>query len=182
MIHDPKLTDILSDMEVEEFAGEVYRATRKSLDPLAASSSGGRWMPRGEANVLYTALSRDGALAELTYHWGMLSPLPSKPAVLSRIDVNISSSLRVLRTDFAALGVDESRYEELDYSRMQEVGAALAFLEYHGLIVPSARWGCENLIVFTDNLDSDDNLNFLDAEEVDWQQWGKEKEVLSKNN
>lgn len=178
MIHDPNLLDQLSGLDVEEFSGEVFRATRKSLDPLASSTNGGRWMPKGERSVLYTALSRDGALAELTFHWGMLDPLPSKPAVLSRIKVGLDSSLRILSSDFERLGVSESETNKPNYDQMQKIGAAVAFLGCHGLIVPSARWSCENLVIFTENLPNLDALVLEEKSEVDWQTWGKENNLL----
>ena len=59
MIHDATLLDQLSKFKVDVFFGEAFRATRKSLDPLAPSTSGGWWMPRGESSVLYTALSNE---------------------------------------------------------------------------------------------------------------------------
>src|SRR3546814_15879991 len=37
------------------------------------------------------------------------------------------------------LGVDDSRYRELLYTRTQAIGAAAAFLGFDGFIVPSAR-------------------------------------------
>ena len=178
MIHDATLLDQLSKFKVDTFFGEAFRATRKSLDPLAPSTSGGRWMPKGESSVLYTALSADGALAELTFHWGMLNPLPSKPAVLSRIKVEIADSLRILRVELETLGVDEQQLLGLDYDRMQKIGAAAAFLDCHGLIVPSARWSGENLIIFTENLHDAEVLDIEDANEVDWQQWGRDNKFL----
>lgn len=178
MIHDVTLLDQLSNFKVEAFAGDAYRATRKSLDPLAPSTSGGRWMPKGERSVLYTSLSRDGALAELAFHWGMLSPLPSKPAVLSRINVDLKDTLCLLRVDLTSLGVDEQHFSSINYKTMQNVGAAVAFLGCHGLIVPSARWLSDNLIVFTENLDDAEALSVAEADEVDVLKWGRDKELI----
>ncbi len=63
MIHDPDLLDRLDRLPEELFEGDVFRATRQSLDPLACSYSGGRWMRRDGVGVLYTSLAREGALA-----------------------------------------------------------------------------------------------------------------------
>jgi len=62
MIHDPALLERLSAFGTERFDGDVFRATRRSLDPLAGSTSGGRWAPRGEVSVLYTSLLRERSL------------------------------------------------------------------------------------------------------------------------
>ena len=72
MIHDPALLDRLEALPRESFDGQVYRATRLSLDPLAGSYNGGRWMARDVAAILYTSLAREGALAEIAFHWSQL--------------------------------------------------------------------------------------------------------------
>jgi hypothetical protein len=43
MVHDRKLLDRLAAFAPVNFDGEVFRATRRGLDPLAASVAGGRW-------------------------------------------------------------------------------------------------------------------------------------------
>ena len=80
MIHDTALLDKLEGLPKITFDGQVFRATRKSLDPLATSRSGGRWMPASVASVLYTSLQREGALAEISFHWSQWTPVPSKLA------------------------------------------------------------------------------------------------------
>ena len=127
---------------------------------------------------MYTSLSRDGALAELSFHWGMLTPLPSKPAVLSRIKAEMESSMRLLHTDLQNFGINDTEYQQLNYNKMQEIGAAVAFLDCHGLIVPSARWPCENLVIFTDNLHETEDLVVAEVEEVNWQQWGRDNKFI----
>lgn len=74
MLHDLELLDELSQLPKESFDGESFRATRRSLDALAPSTSGGRWSPKGGPAVLYTSLSKEGALAEISFHWGLLVP------------------------------------------------------------------------------------------------------------
>ena len=180
MIHDSDLLDKLSELSLIELSCDTYRATRNNLDPLAPSTNGGRWMLEGEYSVLYTSLERDGALAELTYHWGMLTPLPSKPAVLSRISVGLKSTLHIVQADLKSLGVDldDANNRQCEFNKMRRIGAAAAFLDIHGLIVPSVRWDCDNLIIFTDNLHESEELKLVDIEEVDWKQWGKDNGML----
>lgn len=177
MIHDPKLLEQLSALPTERFDGEVFRATRASLDPLAPSTSGGRWAPVADARhqipVLYTSLEREGALAEVSYHWGQLTPRPSKPAVVHHLKVATGRTLRLLRTDLEGVGVDLARFSGRDHPRAQEIGAAVAFLDHDGLIVPSARWDCENLVIFTDNHHPSAELTVMGSEEVDWQAWAR---------
>jgi hypothetical protein len=135
MIHDPVLLEQLSGFEAERFDGEVFRATRKSLDPLAASTSGGRWAPKGLVPVLYTSLLREGALAEIAFHWSQLTPWPSRPALLHRLSVSAERRLRLIRADLEEMGVDIEHYEDINYQRTQEIGAAVAFLGCDGLLV-----------------------------------------------
>ena len=64
-------------------------------------------------------------------------------------------------------------YDAPNYERTQQIGAAAAFIDCDGLIVPSARWSCNNLILFTDNLAMDIDFEVQDVEEVAWQDWGR---------
>jgi hypothetical protein len=174
VIHDPALLERLSAFGTERFDGEVFRATRRSLDPLATSTSGGRWAPKGLVPVLYTSLLREGALAEIAFHWSQLTPRPSRPATLHRLGVAAERRLRLLRADLAELGVDFARYESVNYHRTEEIGAAVAFLGCDGLIVPCARWTCENLVLFTENHALTSKLEVLSSEEIDWQSWAQD--------
>jgi RES domain-containing protein len=174
VIHDPALLERLSAFEPERFDGEVFRATRRSLDPLAASTSGGRWAPKGLVPVLYTSLLREGALAEIVFHWSQLTPRPSRPAVLHHLGVSAERRLRLLRADLEELDVKIAQYESVNYHRTQEIGAAVAFLGCDGLIVPSARWDCENLVLFIENHALENRLEVLSREEIDWQAWAQD--------
>ncbi len=178
MIHDPDILDRLSAFEPIRYDGEVFRAARKSLDPLAPSISGGRWVPKDGPAVLYTSAERDGALSETAFHLSQFSPLPSKPIALHRIGLTTRTTLRLLRADLIDLGVDWDQYNETDYARTQEIGAAISFLECDGLLAPSARWSCENLILFMDNHAQDYRLEALNTEEVDWIEWARTNKLL----
>lgn len=148
MIHDPDLLDQLDALPKTAFDGEVFRATRQALDPLASSYSSGRWMMRDGAGVLYTSLAREGALAEISFHWGQLVPRPTKPVVLHKLSVIAHRKLKLVRVDLAALGVPESGYSGVNLPRTQEIGAAVEFLGCDGLIAPCARWPWTTLSFF----------------------------------
>jgi hypothetical protein len=178
LIHDPVLIDRLSDLPVQEFAGEVFRATRKNLDPLAFSTRAGRWGRDGGMAVLYTSLEREGALAELGFHWSRLTPLPTKPAMLHRLAVTARRTLRLTETQLSDMGMDPVRFGEVGYVRTREIGAVAAFLGHDGLIVPSARWDCDNPIPFNDNQGADSELRLVASEEVDWLAWCRDNGIL----
>ena len=171
MLHDPDLLDQLDALPKETFDGEVSRATRQSLDPLASSYSGGRWMRHDGAGVLYTSLAREGALTEISFHWGQLDPRPTKPVVLHTLRVVTHRTLRLVRADLPTLGVAESRYGGINLPRTQEIGAAVEFLGCDGLIAPSARWPCDNLILFPDRMGIDATLEVVTSESIDWLAW-----------
>lgn len=128
--------------------------------------------------MLYTSLERDGALAEIAYHWGQFTPTPTKPALVHRLAVQSERTLRLVRTDLEGLGVDSSRYLEPNYDQTQRIGAAVSFIGCDGLLTPCARWPCEDLILFTDNLGLATGLDVIETEEVDWEAWATSAGLL----
>lgn len=179
LVHDFNLVDQLDGLPKTTFSNEVYRATRLSLDPLAFSTNGGRWAPRGKVAVLYTSLQRDGALAEVVYYWTQLTPIRNIPMALHRIQLKLDQSLRLIKTDLPTLGIALDDYNSTNYKRTQEVGAAVNFLGCDGLIVPSARWKGENLVIFSDNFNLANPLEVVETENgVQWQAWARENGFL----
>lgn len=179
MIHDRELLDQLNDFPTEKFSGEAFRATRINLDPLAPSYSGGRWMRRDAAAVLYTSLARDGALAELVFHWSQLKPRPTKPMILHSLRVATHRTLRLVRADLETLGLSEQDYPGVNLPRTQDIGAAVEFLGCDGLIAPSARWECDNLVLFPDQMGPKCSLELLASDLVDWERWGRTRQLLT---
>lgn len=136
-------------------------------------------MPRDGIAVLYTSLLREGALAEVCYRLGLLTPVPTKPIALHTLHVAARRAIRITRHDFAALGVDATRFGDLDYWRTQVVGDAIGFLEFDAILVPSARWDCENLVLLQDHLDMSDSPALIRSEEFSWIDWAKEHGFVS---
>jgi hypothetical protein len=177
MIHDQGLVDQLSILPTERFEGEVFRATGITADPLAFSVNGGRWAPPArdgaDVPVLYTSMLRDGALAEVVSYLTLLTPLPlSRPLKVSKLGVSTAKTLHLARVNLEELGIDMARYGERDYARTQNIGAALAFLGLDGLIAISARWKCDNLMIYqTNHLLLTERLEVINEERVDWGAW-----------
>jgi hypothetical protein len=86
--------------------------------------------------------------------------------------------VRLGRAELSRLGVDMAHYGIRDYARTQQVGAALAFLEVDGLVAPSARWACDNVMVFQDNHDSINNITVRTDESLDWRTWAEANGIL----
>jgi hypothetical protein len=124
--------------------------------------------------VLYTSHERDGALAEVVAYLVELTPMPGpRPLKVSRLGVSTAKTLRLARVNLEQLDVDMARYGERDYLRTQSIGAALAFLGLDGLIAPSGRWPCDNLMIFTENQSLNERLEVIAAEEVEWRSWAR---------
>lgn len=171
--HDRELLDALESRPSEAFSGEIWRVTAKGRDALRGSTAGGRWSPPGEFEVLYTSLARAGALAEIGYRLSLEPVWPSRlEHELHRITARTNNSLRFADViSLSTLGVDIRRYANFDYSVTQAIAAAAFFLDFEGLIVPSARITELNLVIFTEKLDVSERLKVEASEPVDWSAW-----------
>ena len=178
---DLTLIDTLETFERIRFEGSVWRVVREGKDPVIGQRSGGRWDP-GDFDVLYTSLEADGAIAEIDF---VLSSLPVRPSkikfVLHEIAVGVIEVLELTDTGrLSDLGVDMSSFAKFDYQRTQEIGDAAYFLDSDGLIVPSAHWQCNNLVLFTDRLTPDD-LEQRESLPVDFEEWRTEVRQTSRS-
>lgn len=171
---DPDLLDALDASERITFEGDVWRIVRQERPPLQGSPTKARWDP-GTFDVLYTSLSKQGALEEIYFHLTRQPVFPSKiRSVLYRISVKTRRTLEFLDLEaLAAVGVSSEKYGDLDYQRTQEIGDAAYFLGFDGLMVPSARSSCQNLVIFSDQF-APDELQVVEQEQVDWNAWRKE--------
>lgn len=178
MLRRPELLEELSKLLPEAFVGTVYRATRNSLKPDTASTSGGRWMPPDRTPVLYTSVTREGALAEISYRQASLNPVPTKPILLHQLSISIRNCVRLTKVDLERLGVMTKDYPSLNYVRTQEIGDAIALLGHGALLVPSARWDVENLVIFESCLTDGDTIEVANSESFDWRSWAQSNNFL----
>ena len=171
MVHDADLVERLEAFPSEQLDYEAFRATRMSLDPLAGSYNGGRWMPRDTVAVLYTSLESEGALSEIAFHYSHYTPMPTKPILVHRLRIKTQRTVRLDAAAIQDLGVPALEYPVINHPRTQEIGAAVEFLGFDGLIAPSARWPCENLMLFTEQ--SHVELQLLGQERLEWIPWAR---------
>lgn len=144
----------------------AWRAARLGRDPLIAAPSQSRW-GNGGFDVLYCALERDGAVAEIH------ALLRLQPVFPSRMDWAVHelavTAERVLRlpdlADLAPLGVDVARYGSREHAATQAVADAAVFLGFDALIAPGARWPCLNMMLFGGA------ARVLGSEGIDWGAW-----------
>jgi hypothetical protein len=187
-VRDNALLDALEASPAVEFEGAVWRIVRGDRDPVLGSSPRGRW-DDGTFDVLYTSMERDGALAEMNFHAMRGQPIfPSKMEFrLYELDLVLRRALRLVDTArLEAFGLDATKYGSLEYERkqeeyprMQEIGEAAHFLEFDALVVPSARWSCQNVVVFTDRVPPAALSIVGDHGPVDLQAWGRETKATT---
>lgn len=124
-------------------------------------------------SVLYGAAIPDGAIAEIHFHLNRgQSVFPSRMRHnLFELKVKARQTLMLADMDqLRRLGVEDSRYRDLLYNRTQEIAAAAAFLGFDGLIAPSARWDCQNIVLFLDAIDLE-AIQIISDQPVDWKVW-----------
>ena len=173
--HDRAILDALEQAGYSPFGGDVWRVARKGRDVLKGSSANGRWSPPGEFEVLYTSMEPDGAIAEAGFRLSLEPVWPSRiEHDLHRISIQLERTLRLAEIpQLSNLGVNVTKYTSFDYTDTQTIASAAHFLEYDGLIVPSARHQCTNLVVFLDRVGKNLRLDVRETTPVDWGAWRK---------
>lgn len=184
---DSKLIDALEVLPHTPLTTTAWRVVRDGRDVSQCSASGGRW-DDGTFDVLYTSLARDGAIAEMYFHLLRGQPVfPSKAQFrLYELKVSLVEVLRLPTVpELAALGLDTTRYGQLSYAermleypRTQEVAEVAHFMDFDGLLVPSARWPASNLVVFCDRLAPDGLEIVQDHGLIDWLDWQRANKVM----
>lgn len=171
-VHDLALLDALEELGSNPFEGSVWRVTRAGRDPLRGSAANGRWSPAGEFEVLYTSLQQAGALAEIGYRLSLEPIWPSRMQhEVHELEVGLDRALRLV--DLSALerlGVDPSQFASFEYTATQAIAAAAHFLQYDGLVAPSARYATSNLMIFAE-MSVASRLTVLRSTAVNWSAW-----------
>lgn len=174
---DSALIDAIEAVPPVAFAGNVWRIVRQGRNPTQCSRSGGRW-DDGTFDVLYTSQQREGALAEMRFHLMRGQPVMPSRVQYNLFEINLSLDRALKLLDLAALqkvGLETARYGQLsyeekhaEYPRSQDIGEAAHFLDYDGLIVPSARYDCLNVVAFCDRILPEAILVVADHGQIDW--------------
>ena len=171
---DDRLLDLVGAIDGLPFDGTMWRAVRTGRNVLDGSRGSGRWNT-SDMSVLYGAAEPEGAIAEIHFHLSRgQSVFPSRMRHdLFELTAKAQSALVLADMEqLRRLGVDDSRYRELLYTRTQEIGAAAAFLGFDGLIAPSARWNCQNIVLFMEAINLEE-IREVSVRPVNWKDWRK---------
>lgn len=157
-LRDIQLIDQIEALPTETFTGDVFRLVRDGRDPTSCGHPEGRW-DDGAFDVLYTATTADGAIAEVRYH--LYQQQPFAPDFLAyrmfRIPIGRTEVINLLDHELLSkLGVNLKTWGKSDYVsrgeeylRTQEIAAIATFHEIEGLLVRSARSPDSNLVILT---------------------------------
>jgi hypothetical protein len=174
---DLGLLDAIDALPREPFAGGAWRVVREGRDPTTGSPSKSRWCD-GRFDILYTSLEQDGAIAEIEAFLSLQPVFPSKMR-WTCFELTVRAERILKLADMEALeklGVDAATYKDRGYGRTQEIADAAYFLGFDGLIAPSARWPCRNLMLFTEQFSPDAiEVTATALSPIDWMEWRRKR-------
>jgi RES domain-containing protein len=148
----------LARLPPAEFHGIAYRQQSPGFDPTSgagARRAGGRFNPPNSFPVLYLALSRETAAAELRHAAdGVGLPVSSVlPRELFRYGVRLSRVVDLRdETTRTELGVSIEELLAPDRGRSQALGAAVEGSGTEAVVCPSATGAGDILAIFVDNV------------------------------
>lgn len=118
--------------------------------------------------MLYTSVSRDGALAEADHLISQYSIPPSVSRNVAYLHVELEKVVDLtVDNRLIRLGVDLTSYT-VDAGRCPEIGAAVNLIEYQGILAPSARYQGNNLMIFTERLNDNCTLKINSTEVLNY--------------
>ena len=167
---DPDLLEYLEGCRQRRFDGFVSRVVWAGRSPIQGSNGGrGRWnSPDCQFEVLNTSLKAEGADAEFEAFWSLFEQRPDRRAMNWKLRVRLT---RVVALDFEKLehlGVGPAAYGTRDYSRTQEISDGVNYLGCDGLIAPSPRYDCSNLVIYMQNLERNCLLEEVESRQFRW--------------
>lgn len=182
-IRDSALIDALEAAPATLFDGTVWRVVRGGRDVLQGSAYGGRWDDT-TFEVLYTSEKADGAIAEIYFHLSRGQPVIPSKVTYYLYEIRVTIRRALVLSDLAALaelGVDTARFGSLSYAervqeypRPQEIAETAYFVGFDGLVVPSARFDCRNVVLFCDRIPPESIEVVRDHGAIRWENWRRQ--------
>ena len=176
-IRDKALLDSLERLEQARFSETVWRAVREGRNPTDCWRAGGRWDDRS-FDVLYTSVAREGAIEERRFHLVRGQPFPPSKVRYELFELHVRLAAVISFNDLQALqsiGMNSSGYgmvsyvdKAIEYPKSQEIAEACFFMGADGILVPSARHECQNMIVFCEQ-DTEKEIELIRSHGlIDW--------------
>lgn len=143
---DEDIVQRVNDLGSTPWSGTTYRHVTRGRDPLAGAGAlrfGGRWNPQGAFSVVYLAQPTAACMGELERlaqpNGVTVAEFLRAPRTLSSVQVHALPVLD-LQTDqaLAQVGLERGDIADDDWTACQAVGQAAHFLNYAGVLAPSA--------------------------------------------
>lgn len=166
MVHDPGLLDKLQALKASSWRGKAYRHMFGDYEPLLENRGGARWNPP-DIPAIYTSLERETALAEADYLISLQPTQPYSRRTIYTLRVELESVLSLDNlAQFEILGESKETLLADDWSKSQEIGGAVEWLNHDGMLVPSARVDGTNLVIFPKQFSADSVTEVVDREVI----------------
>lgn len=159
-IYSPDLLDALEEL-VERWEGNAWRRVIEGLDPTKPNVRGARWNPAG-VEALYFSLTAEGAEAEMAKVIERQPRPVRRPLESHRFHLRLAQVADITDDALADVGFPTDALTGDRWNLPAHVGGAAAWLDMTGLLVPSARHADPNLVVFVNNLQPSDVLEFAE--------------------
>jgi RES domain-containing protein len=146
-----EVANVLGSLKSSSWSGTVYRMMLGENPPDRENTQGARWNPPDLA-AIYTSLKPETAIAEVEYNLAR-QPRPVRPDLrktLYELSVALGAvvDLSSVLPDLERLGIGRDQLFSDDMKISQEIGRAIAWLGFDGLLVPSARADGMNLVIY----------------------------------
>lgn len=147
--------DALEALPRSDFTGDAWRHMFNDYPPERTNTLGARWNPRGTA-AIYVALDKATAVAEGQHAIDVQPRRPFAKRMLYRVAVQVPEVVDLTAAGaLQAVGLTRADVKADDFTACAEVGGAVAWLGFGGLVVPSARSAGSNLVIFPDAAEVD---------------------------
>lgn len=157
----------LADIQPRRWVGEVWRHTFGLSSPERTNLRGARWNPPS-VEALYVSIDRETVVAEGDHLIASQPLRPSAARVIHRLHVTLEAVVDLTDPEvLASLGVLNEDLRSDDFRKCQAVGAAAAFLQLDGIVVPSARSPGHNIVILFSRAEAGPDIQVLDSEQID---------------